>query len=903
MKNWKRWLLTLVGSFIALSIIIVLLSLLIVDELVNILWFYSVDYGLYYWLRALYKYIVFAGVWLFLFLVFYVNFWIGSRYLGLTAPPSVTQKTSSLVAFKEIYKLFRSGSMKFFGFISFLISLPIALTIFRQWELFLLYVAGPSAGIQDPVYGKDISYYLFSFPIYTLIQRKLSIAFLLVLAGLAFFYWMGNRVLAQQDRSFPRGAKWHLSLIVLIIFLMEIWGLVLQRYGLLYSTYHEPLFFGPGYVQMKFILYLIWGAIVTLAGVAVSMVLFINSRKGLMPLAIFGALFLALLGIRYSGTSAKVIHEYVVRPNELSLLTPYIRNSIDATLTAYKLKDVETKWFNPEPVQGNEVPPSEVENILRNIPVWDGELLNEVYDHLQKFRTYYDFAQVDVNRIRISDRYQQVYLAAREINIDELPAGARTWVNEHLSYTHGYGFVMTPAEQAGEEQLEWFVQGIPAQSILDFRVEQPGVYFGLMDKEIFSIAPNNFGEVHFPSRDENVIEDYQGSGGIPLSSILKKIIFAYYYWDKNILFTRQTREDSKILIFRNIRDRITRLTPFLILDKDPYLAITPERLYWIQDAYTVSNWFPYSKRTSFDDQEINYIRNSVKVVVDAYNGTVEYYVYDEADPIIQAYRRIYPGVFMDASQMPGHLAAQVRYPQDFFNIQMEIYRKYHQTDPSIFYHQEDLWEFAAIEAFEEPQFTWWGQKSYYLTLDLIQGGETEGRKEDFLLLSPFVPRARTNLRSLVVAGGDLWNYGKIVVYSFPKGYLIHGPYQVSAFINQDTEVSAQFTLWSQSGADVRVGKMIILPIGSTITYIQPVYLAAGHTSIPELKRLIMVQNGVVVMERTLQEAYLKLQERLAQRAGMGQVPPSAEGPEQQRARSENAGGPEPPEEVPADSER
>jgi uncharacterized membrane protein (UPF0182 family) len=822
-----------------------------------------VGYELYYWLRVLYKYLVFAGVTAIFFSVFFFNFWIGSRYLG-AAGSSTEKKTPG---YRDVSKLFRTGSMRVYLPLSFLLTIPIAIPLFRQWEAVLFYIFGPASGIQDPAYGRDISYYLFSFPIYSLVQRQLSIALLMLLVSLAILYWLEKRLLAVKNQPLPRGARWHLSGIILVIFLVEIWGLSLQRYALLYSTSHEPLFFGPGWIQMRVIVPILWASMVLLTGMAVSLVSFINTRRGLRFFAFFSILFGVALGFRYSNTLTNTLHAYVVKPNELSKLQPFIEKSIEGTLSAYKLTDVETRFFDPEPTPGGGMSPTEVKDVLRNIPVWDGEMLNDVYNHLQELRTYYDFSTVDVNRFTIKDNYQQTFLAAREFRLEDLPPGARTWVNEHMSYTHGYGYVMTPAEQAGDEPLEWLARGIPTTSSLDFEVKEPAIYFGLVDSSFYSIAPNDYGEFDYPKGGTNVTRNYQGAGGVPLVNPLVKALFAYYFWDRNLLFTTKTNDESRILFRRNIRDRVERLTPYLLLDKDAYLAVTPERLYWIQDGYTLSNWFPYAAKSSTDKGEISYIRNSVKVVVDAYNGTVDYYVFDPDDPIIQAYKRIYPGVFKDKDEMPEHLLAQARYPQDYFNIQMGIYAKYHQEDPQVFYHQEDVWDFAATETFKDAQFTWRSQKSYYLTLDLI--GE-EGRL-DFLLLSPFSPRGRTNLRTLVVVGGDPWNYGRIVTYSFPKGELVYGPHQINAFINQDTNVSAQFTLWNQAGSEVEVGKMIMLPIGKTMTYIQPVYLkAVSATSIPELKRLIMVQYESVVMESSLEEGYVKLQERLSELYEMGE---------------------------------
>jgi hypothetical protein len=460
---------------------------------------------------------------------------------------------------------------------------------------------------------------------------------------------------------------------------------------------------------------------------------------------------------------------------------------------------------------------------------------------------------VDVGRYTVNGIYQQVFLAARELSQKQLPEGARNWINEHLSYTHGYGAVMTPASQGGNEPMTWFLQGIPPESQYGFSIEEPGIYFGL---EAFSyvMAPNDAGEIDYPKGNTNVMTNYQGKDGVPVSSLFRKLIFAAYFEDRNIFFTTRTNPKSKILFRQNIIERIRTLTPYLHLDRNPYLVVTPKRLYWIQDAYTVSDWYPNATPSSGEKQTLNYIRNSVKVVVDAYNGTVDYYVFDLKDPIIQAYSRIYPGVFKDRQQMPPELMSQVRYPQDLFEIQMSTYAKYQQTDPEVFYQQEDMWEFA--KTFSGNQAV--GIKPYYLTLDLI-----DSTRFDFLLLLPMSPKGRDNLRALTIVGCDPPHYGKIIVYNFPKGKLVYGPSQIYALINQDTRISEQFTLWDQSGSQVARGNMIILPIGKVMLYIQPIYLqSTTRLKIPELKRLIMSQGEIVIMEPSLEEAYMKLQERI-----------------------------------------
>ncbi len=857
MFNWKRWLILSGLSIVAFFVLITIASLISANYLVDIWWFDSLGYEFYYWQRLLYRYVIFASVTLLFFLIFFFNFWAASRFLGTTSTPPAKADASARKAYKDILRMFRTGSMWAYTPLSLIISVVIALPLFREWERFLLYVFGSHTGVSDPAYGKDISYFLFSFPIYTLLQRRLLIAFSILLLGLLFLYWLERRLLLQQDQTPPRGARWHLNILVLLVFSIEIWNFVLQRYDLLFNTEHEPLFFGPGYVEMNVILPLIWIVIGLLTATALSLVYFINTRKGLKIFAAATALLLLALGARYSPFLPDLVFKYWVRPNAISKERPYIENSIKSTLTAYNLNHVEIRDFEPERIP-SDIEEPKIQEVMRNIPVWDGELLNGVYEQLQELRTYYDFATVDVMHYNVNGRNQQVFLAARELNLEELAEGARSWINDHMVYTHGYGAVMTPAGQGGDEPMTWFLRGIPLESEFGFTVEQPAIYYGILDRYSYVIAPNDIGEFAYPKGSSNMTMNYDGIGGVPISSFFKKLMFAYYLGDRNIFFTAKTNEKSKIHFRRNIRERIKILAPYLRMDQDPYLVVTPKRLFWFQDAYTTSDGYPYAeRRLTNDGEQINYIRNSVKIAVDAYNGTTDFYISDPSDPIILAYSRMYPGLFKSMEQMPPELLSQVRYPQDYFNIQMSIYAKYHQTDPEVFYQQEDEWEFA--EATLTLKDSGPGSlKSYYLTLDLIEPG-----RFDFLLLAPMTPKGRANLRALTMVGSDRGSYGKLIIYSFPKGELVYGPSQIYALINQDTQVAQQLTLWDQAGSQVERGKMIILPIGRVVIYIQPVYLKSATTlKIPELKRLIMTQGQMVVMEPTLEDAYDKLSQRL-----------------------------------------
>jgi len=858
MYRWKRWLVALGATFVGLMVFGLALSLFFSNFLVDLWWFDALGFRLYFWQRLLYRYLIYVGVTAVFFIIFFLNFWIASRYLGATVPPPAKLKPRSVQAYKDLLKMFRTGSMKVYTPLSLIITIPVALPLFHQWQAFLFYVFGSAAGVKDPVYGKDIAYYLFSLPIYTLLIRRLLIAFLLLLAGLSILYWLERRLLSQQEQSLPHGAKWHLNILILVIFLIGVWGFVLQLYTLLYDTSHQPLFYGPGFVEMRIIMPLIWISMLLLMGTAFSLIYLINSQKGLKVFALFSILFLLALGARYSTFLPAVIEKYIVKPNEIPYERAYITRNIDSTLKAYNLDDVEYRNFTPERLPMDQVE-GDVAPILRNIPVWDGELLENVYEQLQQLRTYYIFPDVSVGRYTVNDNYQQVFLAARELNYDQLPAGARNWVNEHLSYTHGYGAVMTPAAQGGGEPMTWFMHGIPPLSDYGLTVKQPGIYYGRA-KYDYAIAPNSSGEIDYPRGNDNVMTSYSGKGGIPISSLFRKLVFAFYYKERNIFFTAKTHGKSRILIRRNIVERIHNVTPFLLLDHTPYLVVTPEKHYWIQDAYVTSDWYPYSAPYATEIGPINYIRNSVKIVVDAYDGTVDYYIWDTEDPIIKAYSRIYPNLFKKAEQMPAELQKHVRYPQDLFEMQMDVYAKYHQTDPEVFYQQEDVWEFAtAYTSIREKEANEAERtKPYYLTLDLIEKGRL-----DFLLLVPMLPKDRQNLRALPIVGCDPPYYGKIIIYNFPKGTLVYGPSQIYALIDQDTTIAQQVTLWNQIGSQVDRGRMIILPVGKVILYIQPVYLKSStQVKIPQLQRLIMSEGQYVVMEESLEEDYVKLQEAI-----------------------------------------
>jgi uncharacterized membrane protein (UPF0182 family) len=860
--GWKRSMVLISIGLAALAISFLTISLIFVDFIVDLWWYQSLNYGAYFWLRLLYRYVIFVAVAGFFFLIFFLNFWVASHFLGTTE--AVESKTGAPVrhAYQEVVRLFRSGSVKLYVPLSVVLGILVALPLFQQWEAALLYIFGSRAGAIDPIFGKDISYYLFSFPIYSLLQDRLLLAFGLLFIALIVLYWTERRLLFQYDQRLPRGAKIHLSILILLIFAIEIWDYILQRYELLYSTNNQPLFFGPGYVEMQVVLPLIWITLLFLMGTACSLVFYINTKRGLKAAVLFAAFFLLALGVRESAFLPGMVEQFLVKPAELTRQSKHIMNSVQATKAAYNLEHAEIREYDLLPIPQIDQDPR-IEESIRNIPVWYEGVLLEVYEQMQAIRPYYEFTGIDVDRYTVNGVYQQVFISARDLILGKLPAGAQNWINTHLKYTHGYGVAMNPAAQGGEEAMTWFIGDLPPTSAYGLTIKQPGIYYGLEPYD-YVIAPNDNHEFDYPKGDTFVMTDYNGTGGVPISSLFNKFMFAVYFKEKNIFLTPETNKRSRILFRRNIIEAINTLTPYLMLDRDPYVVVTSERIYWIQDAYTTSDWYPNAQTYSDVFGEFNYIRNSTKIVVDAYDGTISYYIADPKDPLITAYSRIYPGLLKSMDELNEDLKSHIRYPKDLFEIQMSIYAKYHQSDPDMFYKQEDIWEFAR----EFKRETELEVKPYYLTLDLIEKG-----REEFILLAPMRPKGLDNLRAMAVAGCDGDNYGKIIIYSFPKGVVVYGPSQIEAIIDQDPFVAQQLTLWNQIGTEVQRGKLIILPFGGTVEYILPIYLkAASGVKIPQLTRLIVTQGDVVVMEPTLEEALEKMTNRLRERLFRSEPP-------------------------------
>ena len=568
-------LLTILAVVVAIVLLTIGTLYAFTDFIVDRLWFKSLGYGDYHWYRVLYRYLTLAIFTLFFFIIFFFNFWIGAKFLGAKLPAKPGEDGDRPK--RAVYRHFQRRSLRIYMPLSLALAIGVSLPLFFYWESALLYLVAPDTGVADPLYGKDVAYWLFSLPVYLLVFQELLIALVIVLGGLLLLYRRESRAMPRADGHLRRGAKVHLNLVTLLIFLAGAWYFSLQADMLLYTDDHMPIFFGPGYVEGHLELPLIWASALFLLLTAGAFIYFINTTKGLRIFAGCLVTFLAVVGLRYFTPLENLFQDFIVTPNEMTREAPYIANNIHATLESFAVDEIELREYPVREVPWDMTTP-EVSMSLQNIPIWDEDGLLKVYRELQELRTYYTFDSVDVDRYSIADVYQQVFLAAREIDIDRLPAGGESWVNSWLKYTHGYGVVMTPASSAGAGPLNWIIQGLPPHSEFDISIDEPAIYYGVGDYRPV-IAPNDSRELDYAADGEVYQTDYRGSGGVPVNNLFSKLLFSTYFGEYNIFKTTQTNVNSRILFRRNIVDRIRKLTPYLLLDPNPYPVVTEERIY------------------------------------------------------------------------------------------------------------------------------------------------------------------------------------------------------------------------------------------------------------------------------------------------------------------------------------
>jgi len=563
------------------------------------------------------------------------------------------------------------------------------------------------------------------------------------------------------------------------------------------------------------------------------------------------------------GIYASIIQRFVVAPNEQVQEIPYIQHNIEATRAAFKLDQVVERAISGE-ARLTRADLDRHAVTIENVPLWNDQPLLDTFGQLQEIRTYYDFVSVDNDRYLIDGKYRQVMLSARELNSASLPS--RTWINERLTFTHGYGLALGPVNEVTQPEglPVLFVRDLPPVSTGDLKVTEPAIYFGELSNDHVFVKTKTE-EFDYPRGDDNVFAIYRGEGGVALSSLWRRLMFAIRFRSTDTFFSPNLTAESRVMLHRRPRARASKIAPFLMFDPDPYLAISGGRLIWVQDAYTTTSRYPYSSSIT----GLNYIRNSVKVTIDAYHGTTRFHLLDEADPIARTTARVFPTLFRPLSDMPEDLRTRLRYPQQIFAMQAAMFTAFHMTNPAVFYNREDQWDIPAFEVGRGQAVRMEPMEPYYTIMRLP--GE---QGPEFIQMLPFTPRQKDNLAAWMVARSDGENYGKLAVFQFPKQTVVFGPRQIAARISQDQLISPQITLWNQQGSEVIQGTLLVIPIEESLIYIRPLYLRAATGKIPELKRVIVAHQNQIVMEETLDEAL----QRLFPRHGGPPAPPTA-GPE------------------------
>ncbi len=859
MRNLKL-LPALIGAILAIAIVLfVAFHFIFLDLFVDLWWYQSIRLEAYFWLRLLYKFFLSGGVTLAFFTIFFFHFWIASRYLGLNPPDEIFNNIDKRQRFQRFAGTFMSGSAKIYTPISLILAIFVAIPFYNQWETTLLYFFGSNSGVTETVYGNDVSFYMLFYPTYMLIQQELLETAALIFCMVGILYWLEHVFIPNQSLEFPVGAKIHLSILISFVVGFVVWGFMLDRFTLLYTDSHQPIFYGPGFVEIRYQLPLIWLEIITFVLMAIAAGLFIFSEKHRVkaPFLISLTIFLCVTGLPKIEFIPNLIQKYIVDPNPVKTNKALIQHNIDSTLAAYDLNNIKIVNTTIKLNATEDIDTWGTQKRFENIPVWDREFIIDSYKQLQEIRPYYNILSVDEDRYFALGHTRQVNLAAREVNTSKLPLEAQNWENIHLRYTHGYGAVVTPAAQDADRPLDWYLRDLNMSSYVGLTVEHPDIYYG-EEQYDYAIVPNKLDIVGIAGTDPGIALTYHGDGGIPIASLFRKALFSFYLKDEKIFFSSNISTESKVKIRRNITERISRLTPFLHLDKDPYLVINKDRFYWIQDAYTLSDKYPVSQPAADDflggKQNFNYIRNSVKIVVDAYDGDVDFYISDPSDAIIQAYSSAYPGLFKHLDEMPAELKKHLRYPRDLYYMQMKVYAKYHQLSPELFYEQAETWAQANVRG--EPV------QPYYQTMDFGNCKDIE----EFVLIEPMTPVNRTNLSMIGVAGildktNCSQNYKPgITIYKFEKDVQVNGPAQIEALTQQNPEISAQFTLWDQGGSRIEMGRMIILPMGNTVLYVQPIYIASIKTTMPQLTRVIVSIGNETIMDTTLSSAFNRLKQ-------------------------------------------
>jgi uncharacterized membrane protein (UPF0182 family) len=716
------------------------------------------------------------------------------------------------------------------------------------WSRALVFADHSAFGTADPIFNQDIGFYMFELPFYEFLRSWALGLIVMALIGAAIIYATRPALFVVSDRFAPdHRVLAHVTVLAATFLGLMAVGYWFQAYDLLFEQ-HKAVF-GAGYTDVN--ARLIALRILTGITVIIALLVLANLRlRAVRPLLVAVGVWI-LAQVVVGGVYPGLVQAIVVTPAEQDKESPYIDHNIKATRAAFGLSAFKEQDA-PVAAQLQAADINTNRDLVNNIRLWDYRPLRQTYSQLQSLRPYYVFQGVDLDRYKLAGGEEQVMISARELNTDDLPTQAHTWQNIHLVYTHGYGVVASPVnriENAG--QPHFLVRDLPVVSDDPaLAVTRPQIYFGEAEDN-YAVVGTTALEFDYPKGATDATTTYTGTGGVRIGGFLNRLQLATYFGDFTLLISEYIQPDSRALFHRNISDAVSRVAPFLTYDPDPYIVIADGKLYWMQDAYTTSDRYPYSSPTDVGDRSINYIRNSVKVVIDAYDGSMTYYVMDTKDPVVATYRKIFPALFKDGSEMPASLQAHIRYPEQLFNIQAQQYSLFHMTDPSLFYNRSDAWRVpfgnggsGANEPASQPL------EAYYTMMRLPGESQVE-----FMLMVPFTPSSKPNMIAWMAARGDAPDYGRVDVIRFPSSTVVYGPQQISAFISQDPQISSQLSLWNQSGSQVVLGNLLILPLGGSVLSVQPLFLqATAQNSVPALKRVITSAGGQVGMGETLADA-------------------------------------------------
>ena len=846
------------GVIVAVVVVVLVVLAVLSRYYIDWLWFGEVGLRVVFWRRiwtSLVVGIIFGAVF---FAILYSNIEIARRL----APRYHAFEGVDLVepVRERAQRLTRVAGLG----VSLVIAVIVGASCAGSWLTFRRAIDGVSFKASDPVFHHDIGFYVFKLPALQFVYSFLfgSLIATLVITVIVHLI-LGGVVIEQEEtgESGPRarrvtgfhiesGALAHVSVLLAAIFVVGGFGYILRAWDLLYST--SGVVFGAGYTDLHARLWAIRILMVLAWVIAAALVANVWWRRRLLPVAAVGGWIVALVVLL--GIWPAVVQSLIVNPNQGNKEGPYIARNIVATRAAYNLDLLKGTAY---PLKGDLTSAKLVANqtTVRNIRLWDPATLTRSYQQLQELRPYYSFVDADVDRYNVNGTYRQTMLSARELNIGGLPANAQTWVNQHITYTHGFGVTLSAVNQVSSDgSPDFLVQDIPVTSAAtSLQLSQPRIYYGETGTE-YTLVKTKDQEFDYPgSGGQDVYRSYDGSGGISIGSFLNRTAFNIRFGTIKFWTASSLDSDSRIIIRNNIMARLTAAAPFLTFDHDPYLVISDGRLFWIADAYATTGLYPYSERQG----SINYVRNSVKVVIDAYNGTMTFYDFDPGDPIIRTYEKMFPGMFKPFTAMPTALLAHVRYPEDYFKLQAELFATYHVTDPGLLYNKGNQWQIPTNVSISGS-----GEMDpYYVIMRLPRQA-----KEEFVLILPFVPNGRSNMIAWLGGQSDPPNYGKGVSFGFPSSLNVYGPAQVEAAINQDPAISAQRTLWGQQGSTVIFGNLLVMPIMDSLLYVQPLYLESQQTQLPQLKRVIVFyrspqggtlpngQTQAVTMAPTLGEA-------------------------------------------------